>query len=95
MHEHREVRHRQGGAAVSATVVKTRHERPGRRTLELEGQHLYEVIATTDDGQTATAVVAADTEGQAKSCLMAVQTTMRLSGQLVTYQIRRLDEGAP
>jgi len=69
---------------------KTRHVVSSRRTIELEGQHLWEVTATCADGQTATAVVAADDEGKARTCLMAVQTTMHLRGQLVEYQVRRL-----
>jgi hypothetical protein len=69
--------------------VKTRHTAPGRRPVELEGRHLWEVTATSD-GQTATAVVAADDEWKARTCLMLVQTTMRLRGQLVEYQVRQL-----
>lgn len=73
-------------------MKKTRHERPGRRTLELEGHHLYEVTATTDDHQTATVIVAADDEWKARTCLMLVQTTMGpLRGQFVTYKVRQLD----
>lgn len=74
--------------------MKTCHERPGRRTVELEGRYLYEVTASTDDRQTATAIVAADDEWKARTCLMLVQTTMCLRGQLVTYQIRQLDAEA-
>jgi hypothetical protein len=70
---------------------KTRHVVPGRRAIELEGQHLWEITATSADGQTATAGVAADDEWKARTCLMAVQTTMRLCGQLVEYQVRQLD----
>lgn len=72
---------------------KTRHERAGglRRTIELEGQHLWDVTATTDDGQTATAVVTANDEWKARTCLMLIQTTMRLRGQFVTYRVRQLD----
>jgi hypothetical protein len=73
------------------TMQKTRHTRPGRRTIELEGQHLWEITATSADGQIATAVVAADDEWKARTCLMLVQTTMRLCGQLVEYQIRQID----
>ena len=73
--------------------MKTCHERAGRRTIELEGRHLYEVTAATDDRQTATAIVAADDEWKARTCLMLVQTTMHLRGQFVTYQVRQLDKG--
>jgi len=74
--------------------MKTRHERLGLRTIELEGRYLYEVTAKTGDGQTATAVVAADTEGKARTCLMAVQTTMHLRGQLVTFEVRQVGGAA-
>ena len=71
---------------------KTHHCVPGRTPIELVGARLYEVTATTDDRQTATAIVAADDEWKARSCLMLVQTTMRLRGQLVEYRICQLDK---
>jgi hypothetical protein len=70
--------------------MKTCHERPGRRTIELEGRYLYQVTASTNDGQTATSIVAADNEGKARTALMLVQTTMHLRGQFVTYQVHRI-----
>ena len=73
--------------------MKTSHKGPGGRAIDLEGRHLYKVTASTDDRQTATAIVAADDEWKARTCLMLVQMTMRLRGQLVTYQIRQLSEG--
>lgn len=72
---------------------KTHHCAPGRTPIELAGAHLYVVTATTDDLQTAIAVVAADDEWKARTCLMLVQTSMRLRGQIVTYQVRQLDTG--
>ena len=70
---------------------KTHHRGPGRTPIELVGEHLYEVTATTDDRQTATVVVAADDEWKARTRLMLVQTSMRLCGQLVEYQVRQID----
>lgn len=71
--------------------MKTCHDRPGRRPIELEGRHLYEVTATTNDRQTATAIVAADDEGKARTALMLVQTTIQLRGQFVTYKVRQIN----
>lgn len=71
---------------------KTHHRVPGRPLIELVGAHLYEVTATTDDHQIATAVVAADDEWKARTCLMLVQATLRLRGQSVEYQVRQLDK---
>lgn len=75
------------------TLHKTHHCVPGRTPIELVGAHLYVATATTDDRQTAIAIVAADDEWKARTCLMLVQTTMRLRGQLVEYQVRQLDTG--
>lgn len=70
---------------------KTHHQGPNRIPIELVGTHLYEVNATTADGQTATAIVAADNEWRARTSFMLVQTAMQLRGQLVAYRIRQLD----
>jgi hypothetical protein len=80
--------------AMTSQPQKTRHDRPGRPTLTLVGDRLYEVTATTADGQIATAVIAADDEWAARTGLMLVQTTMHLRGQLVTYDVRQIDGGA-
>ena len=55
----------------------------------LVGDHLYDVKATTADGQTAQAVVAADDEWAARTGLMLVQTTMKLRGQVVVFVVQK------
>jgi hypothetical protein len=71
---------------------KTRCARPGRRPIELEGRYLWEVTATTGDGQIETVTVAADTSREAQTHFHFASKTMRLRGQLVAYQVRQLDE---
>lgn len=59
------------------------------------GAHLFDITATTDDGQSARAVIAADDEWKARTRLMLIQTTMKLRGQLVTYTVVPVDAAAP
>jgi hypothetical protein len=65
----------------------TLHQRPGKRPIEFTGSSLFEVTATSSDGQSAKATIAADDDRSACSRIMLVQTTMKLRGQLVTYHV--------
>ena len=69
---------------------KTTHMLSTGREITLIGARLFDVAAGTMDGQTARATVAADDEWKARTCLMLVQSTMKLRGQFVTYQVNEV-----
>jgi microcompartment protein CcmK/EutM len=66
---------------------KTMHTLSTGRTTGLTGSRLFDVAASTKDGQAAREVIAADSEGQATTRLMLVQRSMKLCGQIVTFRV--------
>jgi hypothetical protein len=66
---------------------KTTHMLSTGRETTLIGSRLFDVAASTEDGQKARATIAADDEWHARTRLMLVQRTMKLCGQLVTFHV--------